>query len=60
MTDLKELYRRYSQQANQYARGPFNRYLAEADYYAQLCGLEPKTKKIWRGMRSGMPMRVLR
>ena len=45
MTDFNELFRRYSQQARQYARAPFDRYHAEADYYARLYGLDPKTQK---------------
>ena len=45
MTDLNELSRRYSELARKYARGPFDRYHAEADYYAQQYGLNPKTQK---------------
>lgn len=44
MSYFDELYGRYRQQARGYARVPFNRYLVEADHYAQLYGLDPKTQ----------------
>ena len=43
MSYLDEVYRRYSKLVRRYT--PFDRYNSEADYYAQLYGLNPKTQK---------------
>lgn len=60
MNTLDELYRRYSKLARQHT--PFDRYNAEADYYAQRYGLNPKTQKdlAWDAFRHAYASAAMR
>lgn len=60
MNTLDDLYRRYSKLARRYT--PFDRHNSEADYYAQLYGLDPKTQKdlAWDAFRHAYASAAMR